>query len=114
MNANTESLKALLEPAAQRIASAIGEAIGGRSATDVPPEMAGDGRHAAQISPLLLGAQVGAVLGFLAQRVLGQYDVAVPRSGPAPLLFVVPNIAQFERDWSSTPPSSARSSRCTR
>jgi coenzyme F420 biosynthesis associated uncharacterized protein len=56
-----------------------------------------------QLSPLLLGAQVGTVLGFLGQRVLGQYDVAVPRSGHAALLFVVPNLAAFERDWSLDP-----------
>jgi coenzyme F420 biosynthesis associated uncharacterized protein len=54
-----------------------------------------------QVSPLLLGAQVGSVLGYLAQHVLGQYDVAVPRpAGSGALLFVVPNIAAFERDWS--------------
>jgi coenzyme F420 biosynthesis associated uncharacterized protein len=53
-----------------------------------------------QLSPLLLGSQVGQVLGMLAQRVMGQYDVAVPRSGPGQLLFVVPNLAAFERDWS--------------
>lgn len=53
-----------------------------------------------QLSPLLLGAQVGQVLGTLAQRVLGQYDVAVPRPGPGQLLFVVPNLVGFERDWS--------------
>ena len=35
-----------------------------------------------QLSPLLLGTQVGQVLGMLAQQVLGQYDVAVPRAGP--------------------------------
>ena len=63
-----------------------------------PPEMQQmAGFMLAQISPLLMGAQVGQVLGFLAQRVLGQFDVAVPRSGPGTLLFVVPNIAQFEK-----------------
>ena len=57
-----------------------------------------------QLSPLLLGAQVGSVLGALAQQVLGQYDVAVPRpAGAGALLFVVPNIAAFERDWSLDP-----------
>ena len=56
-----------------------------------------------QLSPLLLGAQVGTVLGFLGQRVMGQYDIAIPRSGPGSLLFVVSNIAQFERDWSLDP-----------
>ena len=56
-----------------------------------------------QLSPLLMGTQVGQVLGFLAQRVLGQFDVAVPRGGPGTLLFVVPNIAMFEKDWSLDP-----------
>src|SRR5439155_20178265 len=56
-----------------------------------------------QISPLLLGAQAGTVLGTLGQRALGQFDVAVPRSGDRRLYFVVPNIAQFERDWSVSP-----------
>ena len=58
-----------------------------------PPEMQAMSGMLAQLSPLLMGAQVGTVLGFLAQRVLGQYDVAVPRSGPGRVLFVVPNIA---------------------
>ena len=57
-----------------------------------------------QLSPLLLGAQVGSVLGTLAQQVLGQYDIAVPRpEGSGALLFVVPNVAAFERDWSLDP-----------
>jgi uncharacterized protein (DUF2342 family) len=57
-----------------------------------------------QLSPLLLGAQVGTVLGTLAQQVLGQYDIAVPRpDGAGALLFVVPNIARFEKDWSLDP-----------
>jgi coenzyme F420 biosynthesis associated uncharacterized protein len=55
-----------------------------------------------QMAPLLLGAQVGMVLGYLAQRVLGQFDLAVPRSSGS-LFFVVPNIASFERDWSLDP-----------
>jgi coenzyme F420 biosynthesis associated uncharacterized protein len=57
------------------------------------------GQMMQQLAPLLLGAQIGAVLGYLAQRVLGQYDLAVPRPSGS-LLFVVPNIAAFERDWS--------------
>jgi coenzyme F420 biosynthesis associated uncharacterized protein len=52
--------------------------------------------------PLLLGAQVGAVLGYLGQRVLGQYDLAVPRPGGG-LYFVIPNIARFEKDWALPP-----------
>jgi putative hydrolase len=103
VNANTQSLREPLEPAAQKIASAMGEATRDAIGADLPPEMRAMGGMFEQISPLLLGAQVGSVLGFLGQHVLGQYDIAIPRSGPGALLFVVPNIAQFERDWSLDP-----------
>jgi putative hydrolase len=96
VNANTESLKTLLEPAAARITDALEE--GARA--DLPAEMEQMAGFFRQLSPLLLGTQIGQVLGTLAQRVLGQYDVAVPRSGPGQVLFVVPNLAGFERDWS--------------
>jgi putative hydrolase len=98
-NANTESLKALLEPAARRLTDAIERSSG----EQLPPEMAQLSGFLRQLSPLLLGTQVGQVLGMLAQRVLGQYDIAVPRSGPGQLLFVVPNLVAFERDWSLDP-----------
>ena len=93
---NTSSLRGLLEPTARRVAEALERAIREQS-----PE--GTEQMAAalsQIGPLLQGTQAGQVLGLLAQQVLGQYDVAVPRSGPesGALLFVVPNIAAFERD----------------
>jgi putative hydrolase len=68
------------------------------------PNDAGDrsqmfGQLMGTLAPLLMGAQVGTVLGGLAGRVLGQYDLALPRTDPT-LLFVVPNIARFESDWS--------------
>ena len=100
VTANTESLRGLLDPAAQRIARAMSEATRGALPEGIPAEMQQFSAVLDQLSPLLLGAQIGQVLGFLGQRVLGQYDVAVPRSGPGALLFVVPNIAAFERDWS--------------
>ncbi|HEX5936302.1 MAG TPA: zinc-dependent metalloprotease [Actinomycetota bacterium] len=99
VNANAESLRSLLEPAALRLTDAIARSAGDQ----LPPEMAQFSAVLRQLSPLLLGTQVGQVLGMLAQRVLGQYDIAVPRSGPGQLLFVVPNLAVFERDWSLDP-----------
>src|SRR5919109_3364758 len=77
VNANAESLKALLEPAARRLSAAIEESAGGQLSAE-----AGQlSMFLRQLSPLLLGTQVGQVLGMLAQRVMGQYDIAVPRSG---------------------------------
>jgi putative hydrolase len=96
VTANVESLKSLLEPAATRMTEAIDRA----SREQLPAEMQEMGGFMAQLSPLLMGTQAGNVLGFLAQRVLGMYDVALPRSGPGELLFVMPNVAAFERDWS--------------
>jgi putative hydrolase len=100
INANADSLRSLLEPAAARVAEAMEHAQREAMPADVPPEMQATGSLLQQLSPLLMGAQVGSVLGFLAQRVLGQYDIAVPRSGPGAVLFVVANIRRFESDWS--------------
>jgi coenzyme F420 biosynthesis associated uncharacterized protein len=99
---NLEGLRTFLEPAAAK----IGEAVN-RAQRDAMPEAAqaeGITQLLDRLSPLLLGAQVGSVLGALGQHVLGQYDIAMPRpSGAGALLFVVPNIARFEKDWSLDP-----------
>ena len=101
VQANIEGLRAVLEPAAAK----IGDAIAAAQQDTVPePSQAGVAQVLGQLSPLLLGAQVGTVLGTLAQQVLGQYDIAVPRPDDSgALLFVVPNIARFEKEWSLDP-----------
>ena len=102
VNANTESLRAVMEPAAQRMADALGRA-GDRALGGQASETAALGGMLAQIGPILQGTQIGSVLGFLAQHVMGQYDIAVPRGGDKALLFVTANIAKFEKDWSLEP-----------
>ena len=101
VQANIEGLRAVLEPAAAK----IGDAIAAAQQDSIPePSQAGVAQVLGQLSPLLLGAQVGTVLGTLAQQVLGQYDIAVPRpDASGALLFVVPNIARFEEEWSLDP-----------
>jgi coenzyme F420 biosynthesis associated uncharacterized protein len=101
VQANIEGLRAVLEPAAAK----IGDAIAAAQRDAIPePSQAGVAQVLGQLSPLLLGAQVGTVLGTLAQQVLGQYDIAVPRpDGSSSLLFVVSNIARFEEEWSLDP-----------
>jgi len=103
VNASTQSLRDLVEPAAARMATAMSEATREALGPDVPEEMRAVGGMFEQLSPLLLGAKVGTVLGALGQHVMGQYDIAIPQSGHDALLFVVPNVAQFERDWSLDP-----------
>ena len=99
VEANIEGLRALLEPAAAKIGDAVVRAQ--REALPEAEEARGMTQLVGQLSPLLLGAQVGTVLGTLGQHVLGQYDIALPRAGGSGiLLFVIPNIAAFEKDWS--------------
>jgi putative hydrolase len=92
-------MRSLLEPAAARVSQALDRA----TREQLPPEAQPMSGLLAQLGPLLQGTQVGQVLGMLAQHVLGQYDVAVPREASGALLFVVPNIVAFERDWSLDP-----------
>jgi coenzyme F420 biosynthesis associated uncharacterized protein len=103
VEANARGLRDLIEPLASKLATAIGEAQG---ELPIPAEAEASPNlmemMSRQMMPLLLGAQVGAVLGYLGQRVLGQYDLAVPHPSGS-LYFVVPNIARFEREWSLRP-----------
>jgi putative hydrolase len=118
VEANTRSLREILDPVAARMTSAMraqAASAGGSGFipgfTGGPPEDALQGEPGAemlqalmgQMVPLLMGAQVGTVLGFLGQRVLAQFDLAVPRPSGGGLYFVIPNIARLERDWSLSP-----------
>jgi putative hydrolase len=113
VEANVRGLRELVDPVAARLADALRE-----SEREMPPvaetSAGGPGQMLQMLMermmPLVLGAQVGTVLGYLGQRVLGQYDLAVPRPAGS-LYFVIPNIAQTGafRRWSS-----ARGWRCTR
>lgn len=52
------------------------------------------------VGPLLLGVQAGSMVGYLAQRALGQYDLPVPRPPSDELVVVPPNVNAFAGDWS--------------
>jgi len=100
VEANVRGLRDLIEPVAARLGKAMAEQPG---PSPMPTPQGGQGELMEMVMqrmmPLLLGAQVGGVLGYLGQRVLGQFDLAVPRPGGG-LYFVVPNIARFENEWS--------------
>jgi putative hydrolase len=52
------------------------------------------------MGPTLLGLQFGAMVGHLAERAMGQYDLPVPRAESDQLMMVPANIAAFAGDWS--------------
>jgi coenzyme F420 biosynthesis associated uncharacterized protein len=78
IRANLQGLQRMLEPLAGRI---LAKQPGGR----------GTIRRAA------LGAQAGALLGYVSRRVLGQYDAFLPPDDEGLLYFVGPNVADVER-----------------
>lgn len=87
VEANIVGLRQLLEPVARALHDAQGAKRIGNHALS----------GAAQI---LLSVQLGLLLGILARRVLGQYDLALLGSEPivqGRLYFVEPNIAALER-----------------
>jgi putative hydrolase len=52
------------------------------------------------MGPTLLGLQFGAMVGHLAERAMGQYDLPIPRPASDQLMMVPASIAAFASDWS--------------
>jgi putative hydrolase len=52
------------------------------------------------LGPILLGAQTGSMIGYLAQYALGAYDLPLPSVDAPRITFVAPNIERFADAWS--------------
>ncbi|MGI8803706.1 MAG: zinc-dependent metalloprotease [Solirubrobacteraceae bacterium] len=77
ISANLRTMRPMLDPLTGKVAENLGPLA-------APVRVA---------TGLVLAAQVGALTGYLAQRVLGQYDLALLDAAVAPrLLFVAPNL----------------------
>ena len=50
-----------------------------------------------------LGAQIGAILGYVSRRVLGQFDVFLPPDDDGLIYFVGPNLIEAERRFALPP-----------
>ena len=56
---------------------------------------------ASAVAPAMIGMQFGSLVGHLARRTLGQYDLPVPGDTVARELVIIPeNLAAFAADWS--------------
>jgi coenzyme F420 biosynthesis associated uncharacterized protein len=87
VKSNIASMRALLDPVLARAGENLGPL-----------------RPAVQIAMgLMLSTEVGVVLGYLAQRVLGQYELVLldeaVEDRPPRLLFVLPNLGQAVRSF---------------
>jgi putative hydrolase len=58
------------------------------------------GQLMAAAQPMMLSMMAGSLLGHLARRSLGQYDLPVPRPPSDELVVVAPNLAEFAEQWS--------------
>jgi coenzyme F420 biosynthesis associated uncharacterized protein len=79
IRANLNGLQRLIEPLAAR--------------------MMADKANRASYKRKAMGAQAGALLGYVGRRVLGQYDVFLPADDEGLLYFVGPNVAEVERTF---------------
>ena len=82
-SANLRGLQRLLEPLAGRLVH--------------------DGANRSDLRRKALGAQIGALLGYVSRKVLGQYDVFLPADDEGLLYFVGPNVVEAERRFILTP-----------
>ncbi len=86
--ANVASLRPVLDPVVSGLGGGLGP-LGG-------PLRSGAG--------VVLGAEVGLLLGAMAQRVLGQYDlVLLDADAPTRLLYVEPNLGEAARSFAADP-----------
>jgi putative hydrolase len=52
------------------------------------------------LGPMLLGMTAGSMVGHLARRSLGQYDLPIPRPDNTHVMIVPANLSQFSDEWS--------------
>ena len=52
------------------------------------------------LAPSMMGMSLGSMVGRLATRAFGQYDLPIPREGAATLLIIPSSVDRFAHDWS--------------
>jgi putative hydrolase len=95
-------------PLMERLADALGPTEAPEAADDDGDPLDGMFSGVLQLfQPMVLAMTAGSMVGHLAQRSLGQYDLPIPRptTGAAgdELLLVVPNLDEFASEWSLEP-----------
>lgn len=86
IRANLDGFRDLLAPVTERLSAAAGPSVVTR-----------------RVARAAMGAQIGLLLGYLSQKVLGQYDLVLTTEGAGKVYYVGPNIVEAERRLGLTP-----------
>jgi putative hydrolase len=94
-------------PLLERLAGSLGSTEGLAAADQADLAGAGDDDQlAAMLGPMLKAMQpmmvamtAGSMVGHMARRAFGQYDLPIPRTPSDELLILVPNLDAFGREW---------------
>ena len=97
-NATLDAYRPLFERLGGALGQAPPQAADGPEGAD--PSFAIFGQMMKMIGPLMLGMTAGSMVGQLAQRALGVYDLPIPRPGTREIQIVAANVDGFVDDWS--------------
>jgi putative hydrolase len=91
-------------PLFEHLAGALGTSGVPSPGTDldaaVDPSLAMFGNLMHMLSPMMLGMSVGSMVGHLARRCFGQFDLPIPRPPSSELQVVATTVDRFSDDWS--------------
>jgi len=87
--------------------TALGESLADDDTADGVPDVPDPGDPLAfmaplmkMLGPMMVGLTAGSMVGHLAQRCFGQYDLPIPRPGHEPVMVLAGNVDAFAGDWS--------------
>ncbi|MBN2624995.1 MAG: zinc-dependent metalloprotease [Acidimicrobiales bacterium] len=95
-------------PLLEKLAASLGSTEALAEADDTGPGAElGDDQFAAMLGPMIQAMQpmmvamtAGSMVGHMARRSFGQYDLPIPRTPSDELLILVPNLDAFGTEWS--------------
>ncbi len=100
------SYRPLLEALASSLSGGMAAGMASGLAGDADDEYSDDpmakmlGGIMQAFTPVMLGMTAGSMLGHLAKRSFGQYDLPIPRAAGDELTIVLANLDEFGREWS--------------
>ncbi len=96
-----ESWRPLIEEFAAAIRPpVIAEPVGEESGDEEGELVSFMEKWASAMAPAMIALQVGSIIGHLARRTLGQYELPLPRTAGDEIVVVPWNAARFASDWS--------------